>query len=124
VEDTNQNALEIEWKGEEYRCYPSMRCLMMIEERVTLHRLAERLISGGENVPTTHLLWCVVCLLKCAGARVRDEDVMAASKDGSLPPETLLNVAKWLIAETYGTGPEPVEDDELEKEDEDEPGKG
>lgn len=113
---TNRATLRLEWGGEEYECRATMRTLMHIEERVTLHGLANRIVLGDGDVPVTHLAWCVYCLLKGAGARLTDEQAMEAMRDGTFPAETLADVARWLIQETYGVAPQPHEDDEDEPE--------
>lgn len=118
MRETNQVRLRISYGGVEYECTPDMRALMMIEERVLMHKLASAIVRGPNEIPATHLIWVVYCLLYCAGCRCTADDVREASIEGTLSAETLVEVARWLIAEVYGPAPRKSEDDE-----EDEPGK-
>lgn len=112
MDATNQRTLRLTWDGKEYECLPNMRTLMMIEERVLLHRLGTKIIQGPSEIPPSHLQWVIYCLLHCAGAQLTADDVHRAAADGRLETETMVTVATWIIAEVFGVGPEPDEDAE------------
>ncbi len=117
---SNRMTLDIEWGGENFRCKADMKSIMMIEERVPLHRLAQRVVSDPEGIPVSHLVWCVYCLLHTAGCKATADDVRDAVRDGNLPADTMTDVVKWLLVETYGVGPQPHEDDETDEDETDE----
>ncbi|MEE4384161.1 MAG: hypothetical protein V2J02_19350 [Pseudomonadales bacterium] len=112
MDQPNRIELRLRWRGEDYACRPDMQTLMMIEERVLLHRLASRIARGPDEIPSTHLLWVVYCLLYRAGARITADEVRQAAVDGDLETQTMVDVAGWLVSEVYGPGPRKREEDE------------
>lgn len=110
MRERNQAEIRITWGGEEYACRPTMRVLMMVEEQVLLHKLASRIIRGADEIPTTHLIWVIYCLLYNAGARCTADDVHEACMDGRLNADVMLSVAEWIVAEVYGARPKDSED--------------
>jgi hypothetical protein len=112
MDATNERILRLTWNGQEYECLPNMQCLMMIEERVLLHKLGTRIIQGADHIPPTHLHWVVYCLLHCAGARLTADDVHGAAASGDLDSDALIKVARWIVAEVFGVGPEQEEAEE------------
>lgn len=116
MKDRNNRVLRIVWDGTEYECLPDMRSLMMIEERVLLHTLGSRILQGAEAIPQSHLHWVTYCLLHCAGARMTADDVHQAAMDETLPPDVMVEVAKWVIAEVFGVGPELDDEQQTELE--------
>lgn len=114
MKETNQLRLRISYQGTEYECSPDMRSLMMIEERVLLHKLASSIIRGVEEIPTTHLIWCIYCLLFCSGARCTADDVRQSVISGDLPQETMYEVARWIISEVYGVSPRDKDEEEAD----------
>lgn len=109
MEATNQRTLRLTWEGKEYECLPNMRALMMIEERVLLHKLGTRIIQGADAIPPSHLHWVVYCLLNCAGAHLTADDVHRAAAEGKLDTDALVTVATWIVSEVFGVGPEDDE---------------
>lgn len=118
MDQPNRIELRLTWEGREYSCRPDMRALVMIEERVLLHQLARKVLSGADQIPMTHLVWVVYCLLYTAGARCTADDVYEAVSTERLSAETMMLVAQWIVEEVYGPGPRKREEDE-----EPEPGK-
>lgn len=114
MEQVNQIQLRISYGGTEYACRPDMRTLMMIEERVLLHKLASALVRGFDEVPATHLIWVVYCLLFCAGARVTADEVRQNIIAGHMDAKTLAEVVQWIISEVYGPAPRKSEEEEDE----------
>jgi hypothetical protein len=112
MQETNQVRLRISYEGTEYECRPDMRTLMMVEERVLLHKLASSITRGFDEVPMTHLIWVMYCLLYCAGARVTADDVREALLANKLDAGVVIDVAKWIVAEVYGPAPRPDEEDD------------
>lgn len=107
MQGTNSMRLTLTWDGTEYHCLADMSACMRIEERVVLHVLADRVIRGSDNVPSSHACWVLYCLLERAGASVTADDVYEAAKNGLVDSETFGTVLRWLVAEVYGQGPEP-----------------
>lgn len=116
MEERNRAEVRLTWGGQEYACRPDMRTLMMIEEQVLLHKLASKIIRGADEIPSSHLVWVIYCLLFQAGARVTADEVYQATFDGALGADTMLDVASWIVAEVYGVTPKHREEDDEDAE--------
>lgn len=65
--------VHITWQGEEYDIVPDMETLNIIENKVSLSRLAHRLSVG--DAPLSHLASVLAVLLRSAGADAPDDEV-------------------------------------------------
>lgn len=115
MQETNKAEMRLTWAGQEYSCRPDHRTIMLIEERVLLHKLGSRIAQGADQIPVSHLVWAIYCFLYSAGARCTADDVYEAANDGRLDAETMVAVARWVIAEVYGAAPKQEEVEEEKK---------
>lgn len=69
--------MTVAWKGRQYECRPTMRCLMTIENEVPLQRLAKVITLNPDNIPISHICWVIYGLLKHAGAPIEPISVAA-----------------------------------------------
>jgi hypothetical protein len=115
--------LLIKFDGTEYRCRASYDVIMHVENKVILSELAGRLATGAAsgNVPFSHIVWVMFCLLKAAGAPVLTaDDVWEKTKANQLDQDTLQAVMFFIVGEVFGVGPE----EELPGHDAEEDGDG
>ena len=100
--------LVLEYDDVEYRCRVSYSVVMAIENKVTLTELADRVAAGAAqgNVPVSHVVWCLYCLLQGAGCAVATVDeVFERVKTDKVPQATIVTTLDFILREVFGVGP-------------------